>query len=70
MSENVIHLSFKSPHTIDDARAFVACRNCHNKTYTLVEDRVGDFPMMQCAACGQHMGRMGWAYDDPEDEKT
>jgi hypothetical protein len=23
---------------------------------------------MKCAACGQHMGRMGWAHDDDPKE--
>lgn len=61
---NVIHLAFKSPHMADDMMAFISCKHCRNKTYTLQEDRVGDFPLMKCAACGQHMGRMGWAHDD------
>ena len=64
MTGEVIHLAFKSPHVADDTMAFLACRSCSNKTYTLTEDRPGDFPLMRCAACQQHMGRMGWAYDD------
>lgn len=64
MTENVIHLAFKSPHVVDDQRAMIACKECRNKTFLLVEDRVGDFPLMQCAACNQHIGRMGWAHDD------
>lgn len=62
--DNVIRLEFRSPHTEPDAMAFIACKSCRNKTYTLTEDRVGYFPLMRCAACGQHMGRMGWAHDD------
>lgn len=64
MTDNVIHLAFKSPHATEDTMAFLACGVCHNKTYTLTEDTPGDFPLMRCAACGQHMGRMGWAHDD------
>lgn len=64
MSDNVIELKFRSPHVVDGSMAFIACAVCHNKTYTLVDDRPGDFPLMKCAACGQHMGRMGWAYDE------
>lgn len=64
MSDNVIRLEFKSPHCEDDERAFLACKNCRNKTYLLVCDKPNDFPLMQCAACQQHMGRMGWAHDD------
>lgn len=62
----VIYLEFRSPHTTDDTMSFIACRACDNKTYTLVEDRPGDFPLMRCAACGAHIGRMGWSHDDPE----
>lgn len=65
MSEGkVVHLHFASPRTEPDTMAFVACRACRNKTFTLTEDRVGDFPLMRCAACGQHIGRVGWAHDD------
>ena len=64
MSDNVIRLKLRSPHVDDDTMAFLACRACRNKTYTLTVDRPGDFPLMRCAACGQHMGRMGWAHDD------
>lgn len=61
--DNVVHLKFRSPHMSDDEMAFIACRVCHNKTYVLM-DCPGDFPLMKCAACGQHMGRMGWSHDD------
>ena len=61
---SVVHLEFKSPHTEDDVFAFIGCKYCHNKTFTLQEDRVGSFPLMKCAACGCHIGRMGWAHDD------
>jgi hypothetical protein len=64
VTDNVIHLAFKSPHATEDTMAFLACGVCHNKTYTLTEDTPGYFPLMRCAACGQHMGRMGWAHDD------
>ncbi len=63
-ADNVIHLAFKSPHVEDDAMAFLSCKACANKTYTLTTDRPGSFPLMRCAACGQHIGRMGWAHDD------
>lgn len=64
MSDNVVFLKFRSPHTEPDTMAFIGCKNCKNKTYTLVEDRVDSYPLMRCACCQQHMGRMGWAHDD------
>jgi hypothetical protein len=63
-SDNVIHLAFRSPHVEDDTMAFHACKVCRNKTFTLTADKPGDFPLMRCAACGSHIGRMGWAHDD------
>lgn len=61
---NVIELKFKSPHVDGGERALLSCRNCRNKTYLMVDDKPGFFPLMQCAACGCHVGRMGWAHDD------
>lgn len=60
----VIHLEFKSPQVVEDAMAFHACVVCRNKTFTLVQDIVPGFPLMRCACCGHHIGRMGWAHDD------
>lgn len=60
----VIFLAFKSPAMQDDMMAFRACAHCRNKTFTITEDHVGGFPLMRCAACGSHMGRVGWADDD------
>lgn len=58
----VVLLSFRNEVTTEpDMMAFIACSHCRNKTYTLTEDRVGDFPLMRCAACGVHTGRIGWA---------
>lgn len=64
MGDNVIRLEFRSPHVQDDTMAFLSCKACNNKTYTLTDDKPGDFPLMRCAACGQHIGRMGWSHDD------
>ncbi len=64
MSDNVVFLEFKSPHVEDDTMAFQSCVVCMNKTFTLTKDKPDDFPLMRCAACGQHIGRMGWAHDD------
>ena len=60
----VVWLEFKSPHMNYDMMSFICCGHCRNKTYTLTEDRFDSFPLMKCAACGKHMGRMGWAHDD------
>lgn len=64
MSDNVIFLEFRSPHVAEGQRGLMSCKNCSNKTYLMVMDKVGEFPLCQCAACGQHIGRMGWSHDD------
>lgn len=64
MSDNVIRLEFRSPTVEDDTMAFIACRHCQNKSYTLTDDRPGTFPLLRCCACGAHIGRMGWAPDE------
>jgi hypothetical protein len=63
--DNVVFLKFRSPHVEDaDTITFICCKNCRNKTYTLIEDKPGDFPLLKCGACGAHIGRMGWSHDD------
>ena len=65
VTDNVIYLHFRSPHLEEGVLSFFACIVCRNKTYTLRDDGK-DYPLMTCAACGQHMGRMGWIKDDDE----
>lgn len=61
---NIIHLAFKSPHVQDDMFAMLSCKHCKNKTFTFNMDDVGGFPLMKCAACSAHIGRMGWVHND------
>lgn len=60
----VIELKFRNPHTVDDDTHILACKYCRNKTYIFIYDGKDGFPLMKCAACDQHMGRMGWVHDD------
>lgn len=62
--DNVIHLAFRSPQMTEGERDLGTCANCRNKTYIVVHDMPRGFPLLQCAACGQHIGRIGWAHDD------
>lgn len=62
---NVVYLKFKNDNLQEDTMAFLACAVCKNKTFTHTFDRVDSFPLVRCAACGQHIGRVGWA-DDKE----
>lgn len=62
--ENVIFLAFSNPDLVEDDYSMLACKHCRNKTFTMSYDKHSGFPLMKCAACQQHMGRMGWASDD------
>jgi ribosomal protein S27E len=62
VSDNVVFLAFKNPEKTDeDGITFVACRHCRNKTYTLTHDSESGYPLVKCAGCGMHIGRVGWA---------
>lgn len=61
-NENVVFLAYDNPNA--PAKAFteyVSCKHCQNKTYTIVMEGDERFPLVRCAACGCHIGRMGWA---------
>ena len=61
MSDNVIFLAESNPSaTAPDTMTFIACASCRNKTYTLTGDVPGELPLLRCAACQRHIGRMGW----------
>lgn len=64
----LILLKFDNPKaTSIDTLVLSTCKVCRNKTFTLTHDLAGEFPLLKCAACGQHMGRMGWAPDIGEE---
>ena len=66
---NIVELKFRSPHAVDgDSITFIQCKDCKNKTFTLIEDHRSGFPMMKCAACGRAIGRIGWVHDDVPDK--
>ena len=66
MTGEVVFLKFRSAQIEDDALSFLSCKPCRNKTFTLAYDG-GEYPLMRCACCGHHIGRVGWASDDDED---
>jgi hypothetical protein len=57
----LVYLAFKSESVEPDSLWLSACAVCRNKTFTLLHDSEKKFPVLRCAACGQHLGRMGWA---------
>ena len=62
--DRVVFLAFSNPDLEPDDTTMMACKHCRNKTFALAYDKHSGFPMMKCTACGQHMGRVGWASDD------
>lgn len=58
---DVVYLAFKNEKLELDGRDFLACKPCRNKTFTVIYEGAESFPLMQCAACGCHIGRLGWA---------
>jgi hypothetical protein len=63
--ESVVWLAYRNPDKTDeDVITFVVCKHCRNKTYTMTFDGGGEYPMVKCAGCGMHIGRVGWA-DEP-----
>lgn len=64
MTAEVVFLDFTKPETTEpDVMAFIACKVCRNKTFTMTEDVVGYFSLVRCACCGAHLGRIGWAQE-------
>jgi hypothetical protein len=59
--DKVVFLAHRSPEQVESGRDLLACANCRNKTFLHVCDKPSGFPLAQCAACGQHIGRIGWA---------
>lgn len=60
-SDKVVFLAYSNEKVREDTQTFVACGHCRNKTFTLIPPPDKGFNMVRCAACGQDIGRMGWA---------
>lgn len=62
MSEDkVVYLAFNNRNTVVDGRDLIACGYCKNKAFSLVFQGAQAFPKLQCTACEQYMGAIGWA---------
>lgn len=61
MNDNVVHLAFRNDKIEPDVRDLLACKGCRNKTFTIVYQGAEAFPLVQCPACGCHLGCIGWA---------
>lgn len=66
-SGKLIFLAFSNPaKEVIDSIVLTACKTCRNKTFTLSHDAASKFPRLNCAACGQNMGRIGYAPEPDE----
>ncbi len=59
--KKIIYLAFKNDTLVEDGPSLYACKHCRNKAYSLVWQGEQEFPLLQCTACGLHLGRIGWA---------
>jgi hypothetical protein len=66
MSGDVVYLAFSNPNAPVENRV-LACGACRNKAFG-VHYGATDFPALRCTACGEHMGRIGWANDQKTGE--
>lgn len=68
MNEKVVFLAFTNPKKLEqDWCDALSCKVCRNKTYTLTWMGDEAFPLLRCAACGNHAGYWGFAGDTPPD---
>lgn len=59
-AEKVVFLAFKNDQLVEDQRDLMACKHCRNKAFSVVYQGEEAFPVLQCTACGFHLGRVGW----------
>lgn len=69
MNDKVIYLAYQNERLVPDGRELLACAHCRNKTFVVVYDGAG-FPLLQCPACGCHLGRVGWAPTESDSPST
>lgn len=63
---SVVRLAFSNADSVVERHALIACRECHNKTFKLRYEGDARFPLLQCAACEAHIGKIGWVHDAAE----
>ncbi len=65
--DKVIFLAYSNPDMDDGTLTLRSCSTCKNKTFLVVHDKASGFPALRCAACGLHLGRIGWAPEDADE---
>jgi hypothetical protein len=57
---NVVFLAYNNDRLEESGPAMLACAICRNKAFSVLAPDDG-FKILKCTACGQHLGRIGWA---------
>lgn len=63
MTDKVVFLAYSSDKVEAEGISVRACRRCMNKTFLMIDNGPEDWPMLRCAACGDNIGKVGWAHD-------
>lgn len=64
MTEKVVFLAHRNSKLPTDITEFLACSNCHNKSFSAVYENSDSFPKLKCGACGASLGHFGWVDED------
>lgn len=62
--DNVIFLAFENDNLKPGSYDLLACAHCRNKTFLMRYEGGENFPICCCAACGNHLSRMGFAPEE------
>lgn len=64
--QDLIHLKFNNQGLQSEFVCTTTCAHCKNKTFLLTRPDTNEetFMTLKCAACGSHIGRIGWVEDD------
>jgi hypothetical protein len=62
--DKVVFLAHRSDKADTEYTEHLTCANCKNKTYIAIYTKNSEFPMMQCAACGNLAGYFGWINEE------
>jgi hypothetical protein len=61
--KKVIFLAYRNDQPTDTEEV-LACKGCGNKTWKAIYPSGQEFPELQCACCGNRIGKFGWVEGD------
>lgn len=69
MPDKLIFLAHRNEKLQESSTEVMACTFCRNKCFLFVFEGPKSFPRVQCAACKNNLGYVGWYHpDDPENQ--